>query len=172
MAAHAQSSVTLYGRIDNGFRFETGLPGGHRFNAESGDWGCSWLGLQGSEDLGGGTQAIFQLESLLNTQTGALWGNLFARHATIGMTNARMGTLKLGNLGAGELSQDKLVGRSATHAAVRNFNPCAWSQLGKRHQRIRIYIARSYGSDLERPVRPDQQLQLEQLDDAGWPGAR
>ncbi|MFL9959238.1 porin [Paraburkholderia nemoris] len=108
MAAHAQSSVTLYGRIDNGFRFETGLPGGHRFTAESGDWGCSWLGLQGAEDLGGDTQAIFQLESLLNTQTGALWGNLFARHATIGMTNARMGTLKLGNLGAGELSQDSL----------------------------------------------------------------
>ncbi|MDR6413264.1 porin [Paraburkholderia terricola] len=108
MAAQAQSSVTLYGRIDNGFRFETGLPGGHRFNAESGDWGCSWLGLRGAEDLGGGTQAIFQLESVLNTQTGELWGNLFGRHATIGVANPGMGTLKLGNLGAGELSQDSL----------------------------------------------------------------
>lgn len=99
MAAHAQSSVTLYGRIDNGFRFETGFPGGHRFNAESGDWGCSWLGLQGAEDLGGGTHAIFQLESLMNTQTGALWGSLFGRHATVGMMNPKMGALKLGNLG-------------------------------------------------------------------------
>ena len=42
--AHAQSSVTLYGRIDNGVQYETGLPGGNKFSAQSGDWGCSWFG--------------------------------------------------------------------------------------------------------------------------------
>jgi predicted porin len=106
-AAQAQSSVTLYGRIDNGIQYETGLPQGHKISAESGDWGCSWFGLQGAEDIGGGTQVIFQLESQLNTQTGQNAGNaLFVRHATVGLTNAAYGTFKLGNLGAGELSQD------------------------------------------------------------------
>jgi predicted porin len=106
-AAQAQSSVTLYGRIDNGIQYETGLPQGHKISAESGDWGCSWFGLQGAEDIGGGTQVIFQLESQLNTQTGQTAGNaLFVRHATVGLTNAAYGTFKLGNLGAGELSQD------------------------------------------------------------------
>ena len=105
-AAQAQSSVTLYGRIDNGIQYETGLPQGHKISAESGDWGCSWFGLQGSEDIGGGSAVIFQLEGQLNTQNGQSSGSLFGRHATVGVTNAAYGTFKLGNLGAGELSQD------------------------------------------------------------------
>jgi predicted porin len=128
-AAHAQSSVTLYGRIDNGVQYETGLPGGkHAFAAQSGDWGCSWWGLEGAEDLGGGTKAIFQLESQLNTQTGALAGNLFGRHATVGFTNDRFGLFKMGNLGAGELSQDswgtdpQLMQRYAISTLVRGRN--------------------------------------------------
>ena len=105
-AAQAQSSVTLYGRIDNGIQYETGLPGGHKVSAESGDWGCSWFGMQGSEDLGGGTAAIFQLEGQLNTQNGTSSGALFGRHAIIGFKNDNYGTFKIGNLGAGELQQD------------------------------------------------------------------
>lgn len=103
---HAQSSVTLYGRIDNGIRYESGLPSGHLFSAESGDWGCSWFGLRGSEELGGGTRAIFNLEGQLDTMTGASEGALFGRHATMGISSDRYGTFELGNLGASELSQD------------------------------------------------------------------
>ncbi|CAB3793441.1 porin [Pararobbsia alpina] len=105
-AAQAQSSVTLYGRIDNGIQYESGLPQGHKISAESGDWGCSWFGMQGAEDIGGGSQIIFQLEGQLNTQNGQSAGSLFGRHATVGVTNANYGTFKLGNLGAGEISQD------------------------------------------------------------------
>jgi predicted porin len=132
-AAQAQSSVTLYGRIDNGLRYETGLPGGHRFNAESGDWGCSWFGMQGAEDIGGGTQVIFQLEGQLNTQNGESAGALFGRHATIGLTNVAYGTFKMGNLGAGELSQDswgvdpQLMQRYAISTLVRGRN---WASAG------------------------------------------
>lgn len=106
VTAHAQNSITLYGRIDNGFQYESGLPSGHLFSAESGDWGCSWFGLRGVEELGGGNRAIFNLEGQLNTMTGASEGALFGRHATVGLSNDRYGTFKLGNLGAGELSQD------------------------------------------------------------------
>lgn len=106
-AAHAQSSgVTLYGRIDNGIQYESGLPKGHLFSAQSGDWGCSWFGLQGVEDLGGGTRTIFKLEGQLNTMTGASEGNLFGRRATVGLSDDHYGTFSLGNLGASELSQD------------------------------------------------------------------
>ena len=105
-AAQAQSSVTLYGRIDNGVQYETGLPGGHKISAESGDWGCSWFGMQGNEDLGGGTSAIFQLEGQLNTMNGTSSGALFGRHAIVGLANANYGTFKMGNLGAGEIQQD------------------------------------------------------------------
>ena len=106
LTAHAQSGVTLYGRIDNGIRYESGLPTGRLFSAASGDWGCSWFGLRGSEALGGGSRAIFNLEGQLDTMTGASEGALFGRHATVGMSSDRLGTFKVGNLGAGELSQD------------------------------------------------------------------
>jgi len=126
--AHAQSTVTLYGRIDNGLQYETGLPGGHAFSAQSGDWGCSWFGLIGAEDIGGGTKAIFQLEGQLNTMTGASEGALFGRHATVGFTNDSWGLFKMGNLGAGELSQDswgvdpQLMQRYSISTLVRGRN--------------------------------------------------
>jgi predicted porin len=66
--AHAQSSVTLYGRLDAGIEYMSGLPGNNgtgstsRWRQESGDWGTSLWGLKGVEDLGGGNKAVFQLE--------------------------------------------------------------------------------------------------------------
>lgn len=134
VTAHAQSSVTLYGRIDNGIEYENGLPGGHRIAAETGDWGESWFGMQGSEDLGGGNKAIFQLEAGLNTQNGGINnGSLFGRHATVGLSNDNWGTFKLGNLGAGEISQDswdldpQLMQKYAISTLVRGRN---WAQAG------------------------------------------
>ena len=105
--AHAQSSVTLYGRIDNGLTYWSGRADGHLFGAQSGGYGESWWGLTGAEDLGGGTKAIFKLESGLNTFTGGVNnGSFFGRHAYVGMTNDKFGTFKMGNLGAGEIQQD------------------------------------------------------------------
>ncbi|SAK60287.1 exported outer membrane porin [Caballeronia arationis] len=108
VAAHAQSSVTLYGRLDAGLEYMTGVPQGpangpatsstHRFRAESGDWGTSLWGLKGVEDLGGGYKAVFQLEGSFNTMTGQGPGNngIFNRWATVGLANNNFGTLLLG----------------------------------------------------------------------------
>jgi predicted porin len=106
---HAQSSVTLYGRIDSGLEYMTGVPTApsatgaatgstHRFRAESGDWGASFWGLKGAEDLGGGNKAVFQLEGGFNSMTGAGpgGGGLFNRWATVGVANSNYGTLLLG----------------------------------------------------------------------------
>lgn len=109
VGAHAQSSVTLYGRIDAGLEYMTGVPRGsgangqatgssHRFRAQSGDWGTSLWGLKGVEDLGGGNKAVFHLEGAFNTMTGNGPGDngLFDRWATVGLSNDRFGTLLLG----------------------------------------------------------------------------
>jgi predicted porin len=132
--AQAQSSVTLYGRIDNGIVYRTGIPGGNVFGAQSGGWGESWWGLLGSEDLGGGSKAIFQLESGFSAMTGNVQnGSLFGRHATVGLSNDRFGTFKLGNIGAGEISQDswdidpQLMQQYAIATLVRGRN---WAQAG------------------------------------------
>ncbi|BFG79201.1 porin [Paraburkholderia terrae] len=103
----AQSSnVTLYGIVDNGLQYETGLPKGHVFGAQSGGWAQSRFGLKGAEDLGGGTQAIFQLESRLNTQNGTFAnGSFFEGQATVGLRNETWGQVKAGNMGSAEISQ-------------------------------------------------------------------
>jgi len=108
VAAHAQSSVTLYGRLDAGIEYMSGAPTGgangvttgsaNRFRAESGDWGTSLWGMKGVEDLGGGNKAVFQLEGSFNTMTGAGpgGGGLFNRWATVGIANDQFGTFLLG----------------------------------------------------------------------------
>jgi predicted porin len=132
--AQAQSSVTIYGRLDNGLQYESGLPHGHTYSAESGDFGQSEFGVKGAEDLGGGTHAIFQLEMGIDTQNGSYGnGSLFGRAATVGLSNQTFGTFKMGNLGAGEIQQDsfdvdpQLMQAFAISTLVRGRN---WSQAG------------------------------------------
>ncbi|MFM0281825.1 porin [Paraburkholderia sediminicola] len=109
VVAHAQSSVTLYGRLDAGLEYMSGVPQGvgangqatgstNRFKAESGDWGTSLWGMKGVEDIGGGNKVLFQLEGSFNTMSGAGpgGGGLFNRWATVGMSNDAFGTLLLG----------------------------------------------------------------------------
>jgi predicted porin len=109
VAAHAQSSVTLYGRLDAGLEAMWGVPQGvgangqatdstHRFKAESGDWGTSLWGMKGVEDIGAGNKVVFQLEGSFNTMTGQGpgGGGLFNRWATVGVANDQYGTLLLG----------------------------------------------------------------------------
>lgn len=102
-AVHAQSSVTLYGRLDAGIEYMSGIPsssGGStsRVRAESGDWGTSLWGLKGAEDLGGGTKAVFQLEGSFNTMNGQLGAtnSIWNRWATVGFANDTYGTLLFG----------------------------------------------------------------------------
>ncbi len=91
--AQAQSSVTLYGRIDTGLEYMSGLTNGSgrsvsRLRAESGDWGTGMFGLKGVEDIGGGTKVIFQLEGGLNSMVGQVGSGttIFNRWAYVGGT--------------------------------------------------------------------------------------
>ncbi|WDD91798.1 porin [Burkholderia sp. FERM BP-3421] len=103
--AHAQSSVTLYGIVDNGLTYQSSAAsvgatsGGHSaVKMSTGVWAGSRFGLKGGEDLGGGTKAIFQLEAGVSTTNGTSQyaGGIFTRQAWIGLTNPAYGTLTAG----------------------------------------------------------------------------
>ncbi|WP_070108169.1 porin [Burkholderia plantarii] len=98
VAAQAQSSVTLYGRLDAGLEYMNGLQNGHSIRAESGDWGTSLWGIKGTEDIGGGYKVLFHLEGAFNTMNGSLGstGTIWDRFATVGISNDAYGTLLLG----------------------------------------------------------------------------
>ena len=96
-AAQAQSSVTLYGVADDGITY-TNNQGGHaNYQTFSGGLGGSKFGLLGSEDLGGGTKAIFQLESGYDLNSGKLGYNqrLWGRQAFVGLSGD-YGSVRLG----------------------------------------------------------------------------
>ena len=76
-AAQAQSNVTLYGILDAAVRTSSGLDAAYAGSAthstvvNSGINTTSRFGFRGSEDLGGGLKAVFNLESGVNIDTGA-----------------------------------------------------------------------------------------------------
>jgi predicted porin len=96
--AHAQSSVTLYGLIDEGLNFTNNAGNGQNYQLKSGDVAGSRFGLKGSEDLGGGLKAIFQLESGYNVSNGEQGQDqrMFGRQAFVGLSSNQYGTLTLG----------------------------------------------------------------------------
>src|SRR5690625_3337157 len=112
--AQAETSVTLYGVIDTGFgwheektkvrdldtgasetikRTRTGLHDG----TSNGQAGSRW-GLRGTEDLGNGLRAEFQLESGINVTNGGFQqgGRYFGRQAWLGLASDSWGSLRFG----------------------------------------------------------------------------
>jgi predicted porin len=95
--SHAQSSVTLYGVIDEGLTFNTNMNGKRSYAMQSGVLSGSRWGLKGVEDLGGGLKAIFTLENGFDPSNGKLGqgGLEFGRQAFVGVSSA-FGTITLG----------------------------------------------------------------------------
>ncbi|MGN6230889.1 MAG: porin [Trinickia sp.] len=96
--AFAQSSVTLYGAVDDGVAYVNNQRGHSNVYLRQGNLYASKFGLQGKEDLGGGTRAIFDLQNGFDLNTGALSsaGLMFNRQAYVGLQNDRIGTLTAG----------------------------------------------------------------------------
>ncbi|ABB07235.1 MULTISPECIES: porin [Burkholderia] len=96
-AAHAQSSVTLYGIIDEGLLFNNNAGGKHLYSMASGVMQGSRFGMRGTEDLGGGLKAIFTLENGFDVNSGKLGqgGLMFGRQAYVGLSSP-YGTVTLG----------------------------------------------------------------------------
>jgi GBP family porin len=97
-AAHAQSSVTLYGLIDAGITYTNNQGGHSAWQETSGSVNGSRFGLRGSEDLGGGLKAIFTLENGFSINSGKLGqeSRMFGRQAFVGLASDQYGAVTLG----------------------------------------------------------------------------
>lgn len=104
--AHGQNSVTLYGRTDAGFLFQSQNGGSAAisktksnlfiFNGAGGE-NTNIYGLLGKEELGGGLLAGFQLQGQFNIGTGTLLssGTIFSQFSNVYLKSA-YGTIKVG----------------------------------------------------------------------------
>ncbi|WP_175980792.1 porin [Burkholderia sp. BCC1630] len=94
----AQSTVTLYGVIDEGFNFTNNVNGNKVYELQSGFVQGSRWGMKGTEDLGGGLKAVFQLENGFNVNNGRLGqgGLMFGRQAYVGLASDHLGTVTFG----------------------------------------------------------------------------
>ena len=90
-AANAQTNVTVYGIVDVALRHDTDVQAGKSKDAEvSGMLNTSRWGFRGTEELGGGLKANFQLEGGIGPDTGAQSEalSLFDRRATVGLSGS------------------------------------------------------------------------------------
>ncbi|MFM0210517.1 porin [Paraburkholderia sediminicola] len=109
-AAHAQSSVTLYGVIDSGFlyqsanaaNFQSKVDLGHVYELKDGGIYSSIWGLKGTEDIGGGYQVNFKLQGAFNSSNGKTGladaptaTAMFNQQTTVGVSSP-YGSLDLG----------------------------------------------------------------------------
>lgn len=97
--AHAQSSVSLYGVLDTALTYIHNADGNQKlFGMNSGNLQGSRWGLKGTEDLGGGLSAVFQLENGFDSTNGRLGqgGREFGRQAFVGLSSTTAGTVTLG----------------------------------------------------------------------------
>jgi predicted porin len=93
-SAFAQSTVTLFGGADLGYRSVT--TGANKFSGMSQDGiYSSRLGFMGTEDLGGGLKANFHFEGGMNPDVGTSAKFDFQRKSTIGLSGG-FGEVRLG----------------------------------------------------------------------------
>jgi len=115
-AAQAQSTVTLYGLFDAGVAYLTDVPAtatttntattalttttGSQLAYNEGAFASNAWGMRGSEDLGGGMKANFNLESdIITTNGNTHTSGLFRRAANVSLADAKLGEVFLGRRG-------------------------------------------------------------------------
>jgi predicted porin len=92
-SALAQSSVTIYGRLNvSAEQIDTG---GSKVKQLVNN--ASRLGFKGVEDLGGGLKANFLLEHRFNVDTGTVTGDFYAGDSTVGLSGG-FGAVRLGRI--------------------------------------------------------------------------
>jgi predicted porin len=101
--AYAQSSVSIYGILDEGYSSVSTRIGATKTQTSKFDQGAETsnrLGFRGTEDLGGGTSAIFTVEFQLYPEDATLSGNsnsgLLNRQSFVGLKKNGLGDATIG----------------------------------------------------------------------------
>ena len=114
--AHAQSTTQVYGLIDAGVEIVDNADpgGGNLVKVISGGKNTSRWGIRGSEELGGGLKAVWNLEGGILMDVGASDGAIFKRQAYVGLDGS------LGRI---------VIGRSftTTYELVIKFDPLGFA---------------------------------------------
>lgn len=101
--ALAQSSITIYGLADIGIQnIKNGNPAGATTSVSSGQVQGSRIGFKGTEDLGDGLKANFEIVEGINLDTGtsAQGGRAFGRKSVVGLS---------GDFGSVDFGRDKTI---------------------------------------------------------------
>lgn len=99
--AHADDSVTIYGRVVSGIDIQSNVHQangntGTQLRAASNQWGTSMIGFKGAEDLGSGLKSFFLLESGFGASKGTFNDpGLFNRRSYVGLSGGA-GSIKVG----------------------------------------------------------------------------
>jgi predicted porin len=96
--AYAQSNVTVYGIVDAALVHSSNQGGKSNTYERSGNLAGSRLGFKGTEDLGGGVNALFVLENGFNVDDGSMGAanTLFNRQSYVGLNSSAYGSLTAG----------------------------------------------------------------------------
>ena len=136
--AQAQSSVTIYGIVDAGIQYtdKANAAGGSLTELNNGGRLPSIWGFKGSEDLGGGLKASFNLEGDFDSGTGA--GNRgagtgldkgpFQRQANVGLSGA-FGSILLGRQYSVALLADLAVDPRGYKESLSSLSTYALTQV-------------------------------------------
>ncbi len=172
--ARAQGGVTLYGRLVAGIDYMNRVADAPGRSAgqwrQAGQWGATWWGLRGSEDLGGGLSAVFHLESQFALDEGRAGDSFFSRYAVVGLSGRSWGTLLLGRamgipdgevwaldpmglqaMGAGTLQGNRTWGSRPNAISYQSPNWGGWTlraQLGLNGEAGRPRAGRQFGAGL------------------------
>lgn len=156
-AAMAQSSVTLYGVADvflGSTKVETAGAGQRQTVVNSAGVNGSRWGMKGTEDLGGGLNAVFQLESGFNIDTGssAQDGRLFGRQAYVGLQGG-FGKVAVGRQytayddvhGATNMNYDAATFNAATGGAKGGVSANGMADYASRADNAVSYTSPNFG---------------------------
>jgi predicted porin len=168
--ASAQSSITLYGRVDAGyFRFDpqSGTGAGAQPNGganglavadikatsglAAGNLGGNRWGIRGSEDLGGGLKGVFVLESGFSLDDGisGQGTRLFGRQAYMGLTGGWgglvMGRLATFSSGTGDFDKFGGLDPFRTGAGILGFQKFMGSANSLRLDNAVAYVSPNLG---------------------------
>lgn len=92
----AQGNVTIYGLLDMGVSYVSNQNGSGVTRVDGGVYTPSLLGVRGTEELGGGMQALFVLETQLAIDVGGTIPPTFWRQSYVGLSVPRFGKLTFG----------------------------------------------------------------------------
>jgi predicted porin len=141
-AAQAQSSVTIYGILDINYS-SIDTTAANTVQAKDG-LATSRLGFRGTEDLGGGLKAEFQLESQLDLGAGTTGGafdtsaatgtaKTFNRESWVGLNSGSFGAVRLGTTDVTDtVNIDAIVSQAGNLALTA-------ATLGNNNQKVIRY---------------------------------